>query len=440
MKKSRALILLSAVLMLASSSLFAQGKYGPDSAECVKYLNFYQDYYKQQNWKDAASNWRKAVKFCPPKVSQNMFIRGRVIMKYLIDNYQGTAEGKKVLIDSLVLVSEIRAKNFPKKLKEAEEAMAFDMIGYFEPSDRRVYDALDNIIKHAGADVNPDLIVAKMDRARMLYEAKVIGDEDVLNTYSNYSPMLESIVKADPSDVNLARQKVFENAFIASGVANCENLVKVFQPRFEANPNDKDIVKSVAKVLSDANCVDEELFIKSVIALHSLEPSFNSARLLYRLHAAKNEHEVALKYLQEAIDSPESGDKEDADMLFEMATYYYKNMGNNGRAVASARAAVEKNSELEGKSNLLIGTIWYQVKCSGNEIEQRAKFWVAADYLQRAKNADPALASEVDDLLANCRAYYPKTEDAFMYDLTDGKPFTVSCSGMSATTTVRTQK
>ena len=174
--------------------------------------------------------------------------------------------------------------------------------------------------------------------------------------------------------------------------------------------------------------------------MHELEPSFNSARLLYRLYSSKDQNEEALKYLQEAIDNPESDDYEDAQMMFEMATFQFKKLSQYGPAVKTAKEAMEKDPSLAGKANLLIGTIWYQVKCSGNEIEQRAKFWVATDYLQKAKNADEALAADADELIRNCRVYFPTVEDAFMYDLQDGNSFTVSCGGMSATTTVRTSK
>ena len=33
------------VMALSSTSVFAQGKYGADSANCIKYLSFYKDYF-----------------------------------------------------------------------------------------------------------------------------------------------------------------------------------------------------------------------------------------------------------------------------------------------------------------------------------------------------------------------------------------------------------
>ncbi|MBR4438246.1 MAG: tetratricopeptide repeat protein, partial [Bacteroidales bacterium] len=64
----------------------------------------------------------------------------------------------------------------------------------------------------------------------------------------------------------------------------------------------------------------------------------------------------------------------------------------------------------------------------------------ATDFMQRAMAKDPSLAAEAQKNIARYRQYFPKAEDAFMYDLVDGKGYSVSCGGMSASTTVRTLK
>lgn len=438
MKTLRTLLVVAVAMVMGASSAMAQGKYGPDSANCVNSMNFYRDFLKQNDIKEAAPEWRKAFKSCPPKASQNIYVHGVTIYRYLVN--KADAATKQGLVDTLMMIYDKRAELYPKSWLKAKQNKALDMVNYFAADDKNVFDETAEVIKRAGAELNPDLLVLQMNRAKAMYDSQKVSAEEVLNTYSELSPIMDGIVKADPSDNNKIRQGAFENAFILSGVANCDNLITVFTPRFDANPKDLSMVKSIAKLLSDNDCLSSELFLKSVMAMHELEPSFNSARLLYRLYSSKDQNEEALKYLQEAIDSPDSDDIEDASMLFEMATFQFKKMGQYGPAVATAKAALEKDPSLAGKANLLIGTIWYQVKCSGNEIEQRAKFWVATDYLQKAKNADPALAADADEMLRNCRVYYPTVEDAFMYDLQDGNSFTVSCGGMSATTTVRTTK
>ncbi len=438
MKKMRTLLLFAVAMFMGVTGAMAQGKYGPDSAKCVNSLNFYRDFYKQGDFKEAAVEWRNAFKYCPPKASQNIFVHGATIYRNLIG--KADAATKQGLVDTLMLIYDTRIANFPKNALKTKQNKVLDMANYFAADDRTVFEETAEVIKASGQSVNPDLLVLQMNRAKAMYESQKATDEEVLNTYSELSPILEEIYKADPSDINKGRRGTFENAFVLSGVANCDNLISVFTPRFDANPKDLALVKNIAKLLSDNECLDSELFLKSVMAMHELEPSFNSARLLYRLYSSKDQNEEALKYLQEAIDNPESDDLEDAAMMFEMATFQFKKLNQSAAAVKTAKEAMEKDASLAGKANLLIGTIWYQVKCSGNEMEQRAKFWVATDYLQKAKNADSALAADADELIRNCRVYFPTVEDAFMYDLQDGNSFSVSCSGMSATTTVRTTK
>ena len=139
------------------------------------------------------------------------------------------------------------------------------------------------------------------------------------------------------------------------------------------------------------------------------------------------------------------GEESDADEAFVRSW-----AGENGipihvkrfdtKAYASAQKALDMDPSLAGKCYMIMGNIWGSVVCGGNEIEKRAHFWVAVDYMQKAKAADASLTSEANKYISSYAVYYPQTADAFMYDVTDGQSYTVSCGGMRATTTVRTQK
>ena len=50
---------------------------------------------------------------------------------------------------------------------------------------------------------------------------------------------------------------------------------------------------------------------------------------------------------------------------------------------------------------------------------------------------DASLAAEANALAGQYAAYFPGSADAFMYDLTNGQSYTVSCGGLRETTTVR---
>jgi tetratricopeptide (TPR) repeat protein len=186
-------------------------------------------------------------------------------------------------------------------------------------------------------------------------------------------------------------------------------------------------------------CTDNDLFLGAVTTMYQKEPSANSAYYLYKLYSGRNDVENAIKYIEESIASEETDADTDAGYYFELAALSFKN-GNNPKAIQAAEKAIEASDLVDGKAYMLMGTIWGGIVCQGNEIEQRAKYWVATDYMNKAKNADASLAADCNNYISQYRVYFPQTAEAFMYDLTDGQSYTVSCGGMRATTTVRTQK
>ena len=65
---------------------------------------------------------------------------------------------------------------------------------------------------------------------------------------------------------------------------------------------------------------------------------------------------------------------------------------------------------------------------------------MATDFYQKARNADPEKAEDAAAAIGRVSIYYPEASEIFMYDLSAGQSYTVSCGGMSASTTVRVRK
>ena len=186
-------------------------------------------------------------------------------------------------------------------------------------------------------------------------------------------------------------------------------------------------------------CTDNDLFLNAVTTMYNLEPSHTSAYFLYKLYSSRGDIDNAIKYMEEAIVAEASDAEADANYNFELAAFCYKN-GKNAKAIECAQKAIELSDTFDGKAYMLMGTLWGGLVCPGNDIETRAKYWVAVDYMVKAKNADPSLTEDANKQIGQYSSYYPQTAEAFMYDVTDGQAYTVSCAGLRANTTVRTQK
>lgn len=434
-------ILLAAVAILMSTLVFGQGRYGADSAECIKYLSFYQQYVKQGNLDDAAPNWRKAIKFCPPTASQNMLLDGMKIMRKEINQFRSNPIRKKELVDTLMMLHQMRIDTYPNYAATAAINKAVDMMNYSETgSEMDVYNALGEALDIAKAKSSTTVAVRYVDYAIQLYKAGRLMDTDVFSSFEKSIDVLEQIKAAKPSKMVDDAISDVESLFAGSGVASCENLVAVFQPRYDAAPEDEATLSNIVTLFSSTGCTEEDLFLRAVEGLYKVDPSSNSAHLLFQLYSTLPEGgDQAIKYMNEAIAFEDSDAEKDAEYYFELATYLFSKLDRKAEAVAAAKKAAA-SATWEARAYYLIGTIWSVTKCDGNPIETRAPFWVASDYMIKAKNADPTMAGEVDKQLSNYRQYYPLQSDAFMYDIVDGDRYQVNCNGMSESTTVRTQK
>ena len=432
-----------AVLALAgSATLSAQGKFGPDSAECIKYLSYYTEYYKQKNYDSAIPNWRKAYQLCPPTSRYTLLQNGTTLIKRLIQQNAKNPAYRAALVDSLMTIYDQRVQYWPKYATTSLNNKASHIYNYMKKEPMKMYEGLTEIISINKAATTPNVFLFQVNTAIDLYKDGILEPETVINAYETAIAYLAEAQPKNDAEKSAVEKTVadVENLFISSQVASCENLLELFGPRYEADPQNLDLAKNIVRMMSvTEGCTDNDLFLNAVTTMYNLEPSHTSAYFLYKLYSSRSDVANAVKYMEEAISAAESDSETDANYSFELAAFCYKN-GKNADAVAYAQKAIELSDALDGKAYMLMGTIWGSIVCPGNDIEQRAKYWVAVDYMNKAKNADETLAEDANNYIRQYSAYYPQTAEAFMYDVTDGQSYTVSCAGMRATTTVRTQK
>ena len=441
MRKIVLLISVAAMALFASSKVSAQGKYGPDSTECIKYLSYYTEYFKQKNYDAALPHWRNAYKYCPPTSRYGMLSDGTTFMRRLIQQNQNNPVYKAKLVDSLMTLYNQRVEYWPKHAVSSLNNMALDMYNYLKDEPQELLEGLTNVVNQIQSKTRPNIFLFQITTAVDLYKSGMLDPETVINIYETGIKYLAEITpKNDTEARSIEKTKTdFESLFITSQVASCDNLIALFTPRFEADPENLDLAKNVVRMMGmTEGCTDNDLFLNAVNTMHAKEPSHTSAYYLYKLYAGRGDYDNAVKFMNEAIAAEESDAVTDGGYYYELAAFCFKS-SKYAQAFEAAQKVVDLDPSLAGKTYMLIGTIWGSVPCSGNDIEQRAKYWVAVDYMNKAKNADETLAEDATNYIRQYSSYYPQTAEAFMYDFTNGQSYTVSCGGMRATTTVRTQ-
>ena len=343
-------------------------------------------------------------------------------------------------MDTILTLQDQRMATYPKKRNTILNNKGQHIINYRSEDAEYTYKALNEIVDELGPQANGPLQVNLLQSAITLYRENKLTADDVIAAYDKVSANIENASAKNDAEKedNLKVKATIESVFADSKVASCENLIAIFGPRFEADPNNLALVSNIVKLMNSAeDCASNDLYLKAVTAMYKLDPSYRSAYGLYRLNAARDNVADAAKYLEEAIASAESDEATDAQYNYEMAAFCYKN-GMRGKAIEAARKAVDMDYGYAGKAYLILGNLWASATC-GETVDKWARYWAAADYYQKARNADPSIADEAAASLGSVSRYYPEASEAFMYDLTKGQSYTVSCGGMTATTTVRVQ-
>ena len=439
-------ILLAVMAAFMGQKASAQGKYGADSAECIKYLSYYQEYYKQKNYDSALPNWRKAYAICPATASQNLFVHGSTLINREINKNRNNKAVFKGLVDTLLALQDKRLEFYPRTAKGVDQKATIlnnkgkYIVNFCSEDSQYLYDNLSAIIKELGNETDGVILVNNLQAAINLYRENKLQADDVINMYDTVSEAITGATAKNDEEAEeiLKTKATIESVFADSRVASCDNLIAIFTPRFDADPNNAAVVTNIVKLMNNAeDCSNNDLYFRAVSQMHKLDPSYRSAYGLYKLNAARGNVADACRYLDEAIDSDDSDDATDAQYLYELARFCYAN-NMRGRAFDAAQKAVRLDNGYAGKAYMIMGNLWSSASCGG-DVNKYARYWAATDYYQKAKAADPSLSADANSAIGKVSVYYPEASEIFMYDLGKGQIYTVSCGGMTTTTTVRTR-
>ncbi len=207
-------------------------------------------------------------------------------------------------------------------------------------------------------------------------------------------------------------------------LADCPNLIPLYERLFEENKNDVEWLKSAAGKLNDKDC-DTPMFGKLVQQWYKIEPSASVAFFLGKLAEKEGNMSEATKYYNQAAElNPNPKDKAKA----------YFSLGESNRkkgSLSTARnyynKALAENPSL-GIAYLRIAKMYADsaTNCGTSAFEKRAMYWKAADMADKAARVDGSIAATANATAASYRGYAPSKSDIFSADMA-GKTVNFSC-------------
>jgi len=435
---------LAALLTVVSISVIGQNtedpKYGADPEsrkECLSQTSMYQEYYKQNNFKDAYTPWQKVLTLCP-KSSENIYIRGTRLIKFKIENTVDQNK-KMALVDSLMHLYNLRIESFNKK-GIVLGSKAQDLYTLAPERYEEAYKITEEAVNITQNKTEISVLFTYMTLTRVMYENKKVEADKVIELYSTISDFADAQILKNPSDDKVKQAKDGIDAIFAQmGVAKCENLVAIFTPKFNANPNDLAQNKKIRALMgSTKDCSKEDLFLKASVEIYKSEPSASLAYDIAHLYIDTKQPREAEKYYNEAINL-ESDVTKRATYFYELASLTFTELKNSSQAKALVNKALDENPNL-GRAYKLLGDMYASERnCGADDFEKKTVFWAAVDKYAKAKQVDPELEEGMNSLISTYSQYFPTKEDIFFHDLKVGDTYSIGC-WINERTVVRERK
>lgn len=416
-----------------------------DNQECLQNLSIFAEFAKVKNYKAAYEPWMAVRNECP-KLNRAIYSYGERILKDRIKN--GSPEEQTTAKQDILVLYDQWAENFPVYKNKSELGdiigkKAQAMLDYKLGDLKTVYDIFDEAFKKdAKSFSNPKHLYNyfKTFYDRYKQNDAAVTMELLFNKYEEISEKFESesVALAKKLDVILKKEdagtplssresrnkRVYDvnsraigtflsnlDAIIAKE-ATCENLIPLYQENFQANKNDAIWLKRAASRMDSKECSDDPFFVTLVEALHTLEPSADSAYYLGILNDKSGNSEEALKYYEESIALQTDGYKK-ARILFKIANKF-KLAGRKSKARSYANKALSFQPSL-GRAYLLIANMYASSAndCGDTQFNKRAVYWLAADMARKAGRVDPSIKKVANKTAVSYEGRAPSKTDIF---------------------------
>ncbi|MBP5547508.1 MAG: hypothetical protein J6X58_01270 [Bacteroidales bacterium] len=429
---------LSLIMALTVLPAAAQFKNAEDSI-CKTNRFLYSEAYKSKQYQDAYEPWKIAVETCPSS-SKNLYIHGAVILKNLFNANKNDAEKRNAIVDELMRMYDLRIQYFGEAA-EVTARKAYDLKTLRGKAALKEYYALYAEAMRLDASKLDVAFIERYFDATVDYV--IAGNADTTLIVDNYdiaSDALESLIAAEKDSAKRAEIRTVianvENRF--SPFASCDELVKIYTRKFEANPEDLTLLKKITTILRKKKCMNTDLFFAATEKLNTLEPSASTAYLMAQMNYQRGEYSKGAAFVTEALKSAEDKDKYNMYILQGLC---YANINS----YSNARAAYNRAAEMDGSKGepyrLLAQLYASSVRSVDDGMNGQSVYWVAVDVARRAINVDdsPENVEAANRLISSYSGHFPKQDKAFELDLIDGNSFTVP-GWVGVSTIVRTRK
>lgn len=442
-------------LILSALLLCAPLGYGQQDEECMVNLTLFTDLYKNKELDKAYEPWMKVRNKCP-KFNYAIYAYGEKILKHKIEHSTGAEQ--KAFIDDLNKLWDQGLEHFSNKYTTGgvltdKCLLLYDNKELLAASDKQIYDACDQIFQQDPDNfTHPKALYIYFSSMVDMHRSGQAPLQDVFNKYDDVTGLIETQIGKSTEALNtlLAKEEagtltskdekyrkyytsVLENYEKIGGsidsklgeLANCQNLIPLYNKDFEANKNNAEWLKRAVSRMYNKECTDDPLYVKLVKAYDATEPSADTKYFVATVLLKQNKLSEAMSYMKQSYDLQTDTYKK--GKLAEKIGQALKKGGRYSEARNYYQESLKLNPS-NGKPHLNIAAMYAASapSCGGDSFDKRAVFWKAADEARKAGRVDPTLKSIAAQTAANYDAKAPTKSEIFTKG-NSGQSISIKC-------------
>ncbi len=445
--KTKLYLAMIAVMMSMGLSI-AQAQ----NPECMTNLSIYAEHAKVKNYDAAYEPWKMVYESCPD-INKANFSLGERILKHKIKNSSGA--DKDGFIQDLLALYDNSLKYFPTKFTKAEVAVDKTLLMYEEKmaSDEQLYTMCGTAFKEDRANFkNPKALYLYFSTLVDLHNAGKKDLQEVFDVYDDVTEKAEEenkkqtqilaklLPKEDEGTLTSKEKRRLKAARVNSesygkiaasidtklgALADCENLIPLYEKNFEAKKGDVTWVKRAVGRMFSKECTDDPMFRKLFEAQLALDPSADAYVYGGTLKKKSGDTKGAIADFNKALEL-ETDPVKKSKIAYNIATSYRRS-GSKSTSRTYANKAIQADPS-NGNAYLLIANLYASSAnaCGSTPFEKRAIYWRAAEMARKAGRVDPSLASRANKTASSYDQRAPDKTMIFNADMS-GKTVTFSC-------------
>ncbi len=423
---------------------------------------------KQQIWPEQKAKAEECVAIFGDAVRQGHFRNATASLQWMMTNapnwntklyvdaataYDGLASQekdpakKKVLVDSLMLIYDLRLKNCGDEINVLNRKAAANVKYNINNKEKaaellalydRVYEISGNNVNDNNLEAYISVVFVNFITQKNLPEAqKTLTEDQILARYDKLIEVIDAKIaksqqegKTADADKYKAIKANVDDKLIKMIKVDCKFVKAKLESKFKANPKDIVLAKKIFKFMLEDNCAEDPLWLEAALTIHEVEKDCGLAKNLGKrfISTDPSKAEGFFKEAQSLCNDP--NDKSDILILLGVVESKKGSKINARELFKQAIIANPSNKDAYEK----IGDL-YMNSCDDcckrvSQAEDRLIYLAAFDMYAKAGKQDKMKAA---------RGQFPSVTELFELNWKEGETKRIEKCWVGETVTLRTR-